>query len=65
MSEDCHCEFDGEQRACIGGRVYGPCDHPDCGGVCEMERDCDCACHRRDQRVSSASVGVGRGAMGG
>ena len=33
---------------CIAGRVYGPCDDENCGGVCEWTGDCtspDCACN--------------------
>lgn len=31
---------------CIEARVYGPCDHPNCGGVCEVHEDCTCPCHK-------------------
>lgn len=37
----------GELYLCIGGRIYGPCDHEYCGGVCEFYADCKgdgCAC---------------------
>lgn len=44
--DDHPCGLDGEQRMCIDGKVYGPCEHPDCSGVCDYERDCDCPCHR-------------------
>jgi hypothetical protein len=44
---DCACGQDGEQTACIDGAVYGPCDHPSCGGVCDHQGDCDCACHTK------------------
>lgn len=48
---DCMCDLDGEWRCCIvvGGvpTVYGSCEDPDCGGICELEGDCDCVCHQR------------------
>lgn len=35
-----------EWLACIDGMVYGPCGHPDCGGVCEAVGPCRCRCHQ-------------------
>lgn len=35
-----------ETERCIEARVYVPCAHPLCGGVCEYEKDCGCRCHR-------------------
>lgn len=40
------CGFDGDWRQCIDGRVYGPCENENCSGVCEIECDCPCACHK-------------------
>lgn len=30
---------------CIQGIVYGPCEYPECGGVCESIGTCACTCH--------------------
>jgi hypothetical protein len=30
---------------CIQGTVYGPCEYPTCGGVCEAVGSCSCTCH--------------------
>lgn len=49
LAETCACGLDGELRMCIKGIVFGPCDHPDCGGVCEPEGDCEHECHRRTE----------------
>lgn len=46
MSSDCRCDLDEEYWACIDGRVYGPCEHEACSGVCEYKHDCDHGCHR-------------------
>lgn len=42
----CECGYDGEDWRCIEGRVYGPCGHADCGGVCEYLDDCKHECHQ-------------------
>lgn len=42
---DCACGLDGEEEACIGGRVYSPCPEASCGGVCESSYDCVHGCH--------------------
>ncbi|MFJ1539219.1 HD domain-containing protein [Micromonospora chalcea] len=55
LADDCLCGLDGEQRACVEGRVYGPCDHPNCGGVCEMEADCDCPCHHASRTAPTVA----------
>lgn len=44
----CPCGHDiGDEYLCIEGRIYGPCGHEDCGGVCEYYGECNgdgCAC---------------------
>lgn len=47
---DCPCGYDGEQTACVEGTVYGPCPHPNCGGVCEYVGDCDHDCHTNQEQ---------------
>lgn len=37
--------LDGDWWACFDGTLYGPCEDPGCGGVCEMAGDCECRCH--------------------
>jgi hypothetical protein len=50
QSAEHDCGFDGDWRQCIDGRVYGPCEDENCGGVCEIERDCPCDCHKEADR---------------
>lgn len=51
--DDCPCGHPlNENYRCIAGWYYGPCEHPDCGGVCEYWGDCtspDCACRDEDE----------------
>lgn len=37
---------DDEWVMCIRGWLYGPCEHPDCGGACEESGECECDCHK-------------------
>ncbi|MFC1418541.1 hypothetical protein [Streptacidiphilus cavernicola] len=40
-SEHCPCGHGHpDLYQCIGGWIYGPCDHEDCGGVCETVAEC-------------------------
>ena len=41
----CDENMDMELDACIEGRLYGQCDWPGCGGVCEYQGQCPCPCH--------------------
>lgn len=52
MSTEDGCGFDGELFMCIDGRVYGPCSHDACGGVCEYHGECECECHTADQHAA-------------
>ena len=55
---DCKCDLSGEDEACIDGRVYVPCGEANCGGVCEMGRECAHECHaERDATVALMAVG--------
>lgn len=48
--DDCPCghNLSGGEYMCINGLIYGPCPHPNCGGVCDDNAGyCthpDCAC---------------------
>lgn len=42
----------GDYYLCINGVIYGPCDHENCGGVCEDAGTCasdGCACREDDE----------------
>lgn len=49
-------DFD-DTVGCIGGTIYGPCAHYNCGGLCEAIGDCDCDCHTRKQTCVDPDVG--------
>lgn len=44
----CHCGLMGDDYMCINGIVYGPCGDEHCGGVCVIDGDCDCDCHKQE-----------------
>lgn len=48
MNDDCDCGYgpDNDWYACVDGSVYGPCEYATCSGVCELQGDCECPCHR-------------------
>lgn len=39
--------IEGDYVTCARGVLWGPCEHPDCGGSCSIQGDCECACHAK------------------